>query len=57
MSARQNQQGVDQGIRFDQSSIQIDAKRLELCSSEFRLRQDLRQPLPRVQVTKKAGQS
>ena len=57
MSARQNQEGVDQSIRFDQGSIQIDAKRLELCCSGFRLRQDLRQPLPRVQMMEQTGQS
>ena len=55
MSASQDEQRVDQRIRFDQSSIQVDAEGHELCRSGFRLRLDLRQPLPRVQKRKKPG--
>ena len=44
MSSRQHEKRVDQSVRFDQSSIQVDAEGREFCRSGFRLGLDLRQP-------------
>lgn len=43
MNSGKDQQGVDQGIRFDQGSIQIDAEWLHLFYLRFGLRQDFGQ--------------
>lgn len=45
MGTRQNEHGVYQGVRFDQSSIQVDTERLGFRRLGLRLRYDLWQPV------------
>jgi hypothetical protein len=49
MLSREHQQGVDEGIGFDESSVEIDTERPECCYRRFRRRDDLGQPLTSTQ--------